>query len=364
MGRQWGPSMKVAEQAGCVVSASRAGQPDAGSWSCSGVILSRSPGLVLCHGGIFTPFLRTGSTALTQTGATFLPGDSCSDDLRLHVQWRSTAASPAGRAEQELPGLCTPQCASLGLEPSAASRARARSLQPPRPAQLLLLLSCPAFRSHFARLFGAEAAEQWHFVSSAPDDACCNQKASLSLVSCVPRNVAIWGRVVFATQETSPYDIAVVSLEEDLNGVPMPVPAEHFHEGEPVSVVGFGVFGQACGPSVTSGILSAVVHVDDTPVMLQTTCAVHGGSSGGPLFSTRSGDLLGIIASNTRDNNTGATYPHLNFSIPITVLQPALKQYSQTGDLCGLQELDLATEPVKVVWRLQRPLPEAPRSKL
>lgn len=63
--------------------------------------------------------------------------------------------------------------------------------------------------------------------------------------------------------------------------------------GEPVSVVGFGVFGQACGPSVTSGILSAVVHVDDTPVMLQTTCAVHGGSSGGPLFSTRSGDLLG-----------------------------------------------------------------------
>lgn len=63
--------------------------------------------------------------------------------------------------------------------------------------------------------------------------------------------------------------------------------------GEPVSVVGFGVFGQACGPSVTSGILSAVVRVDGTPVMLQTTCAVHGGSSGGPLFSTHSGDLLG-----------------------------------------------------------------------
>lgn len=63
--------------------------------------------------------------------------------------------------------------------------------------------------------------------------------------------------------------------------------------GEAVSVVGFGVFGQACGPSVTSGILSAVVQVDDTPVMLQTTCAVHGGSSGGPLFSTCSGDLLG-----------------------------------------------------------------------
>ena len=54
----------------------------------------------------------------------------------------------------------------------------------------------------------------------------------MSLVSCVPRNVAIWGRVVFATQETSPYDIAVVSLEEDLDGVPTPVPTEHFHEGK------------------------------------------------------------------------------------------------------------------------------------
>lgn len=174
----------------------------------------------------------------------------------------------------------------------------------------------------------------------------------------------IWGHVVFATQETSPYDIAVVSLDEDLDGIPMPVPAEHFHEGEAVSVVGFGVFGQTCGPSVTTGILSAVVQVDDTPVMLQTTCAVHGGSSGGPLFSTGSGELLGIVASNTRDNNTGATYPHLNFSIPITVLQPALQKYSQTGDLGGLRELDRATEPVRVVWRLQRPLAEALRSKL
>lgn len=566
MGRQWGPAMRAAEQAGCVVSASRAGQPEAGSWSCSGVILSRRPGLVLCHGGIFTPFLRAGSGALTAAGAAFLPGDSCGDDLRLHVQWGPKAASPAGRAERGRTGLCTPHCA--GLEPSPPARPRGRPLRPPRPAELLLLLSCPAFRAHFARLFGGEAAEQWHFANAAPDDevsedeeedqlralgwfallrvrpghgeeaeergpavavaplgavpkgapllACGSPfgafcpdiflntlsrgvlsnsagpllltdarclpgtegggvfaarpagalvalvaaplcwkarewvgltllcaaapllraaRAALGrlhpgatalaallppemgapwglplrdpgppwataavLVECstvwgsgvavaprlvvtcrhvapreatrvlvrstTPKSAMIWGHVVFATQETSPYDIAVVSLDEDLDGIPMPVPAEHFHEGEAVSVVGFGVFGQTCGPSVTTGILSAVVQVDDTPVMLQTTCAVHGGSSGGPLFSTGSGELLGIVASNTRDNNTGATYPHLNFSIPITVLQPALQKYSQTGDLGGLRELDRATEPVRVVWRLQRPLAEALRSKL
>uniref|UniRef100_A0A2R9A395 Peroxisomal leader peptide-processing protease n=1 Tax=Pan paniscus TaxID=9597 RepID=A0A2R9A395_PANPA len=463
MRRQWGSAMRAAEQAGCVVSASRAGQPEAGPWSCSGVILSRSPGLVLCHGGIFVPFLRAGSEALTAAGAVFLPGDSCSDDLRLHVQWAPTAAGPGGGAERGRPGLCTPQCASL--EPGPPAPSRGRPLQTRLPAELLLLLSCPAFWAHFARLFGDEAAEQWRFSSAARDDEVSEDEeadqlralgwfallgvrlgqeeveeergpamavsplgavtaalaallppevgvpwglplrdsgplwaAAAVLVECgtvwgsgvavaprlvvtcrhvspreaarvlvrstTPKSVAIWGHVVFATQETCPYDIAVVSLEEDLDDVPIPVPAEHFHEGEAVSVVGFGVFGQACGPSVTSGILSAVVQVNGTPVMLQTTCAVHSGSSGGPLFSNHSGNLLGIITSNTRDNNTGATYPHLNFSIPITVLQPALQLYSQTHDLGGLRELDRAAEPVRVVWRLQRPLAEAPRSKL
>lgn len=59
-----------------------------------------------------------------------------------------------------------------------------------------------------------------------------DQKASLHFVSLAHRSATIWGHVVFATQETSPYDIAVVSLEEDLGGVPTPVPAEHFHEGK------------------------------------------------------------------------------------------------------------------------------------
>ena len=46
------------------------------------------------------------------------------------------------------------------------------------------------------------------------------------------------------------------------------------------------------------------------------------------------------------------------------MLQPALQRYSQAGDLGGLRQLDRAPEPVRVVWRLQRPLAEAPRSKL
>ncbi|XP_038599324.1 peroxisomal leader peptide-processing protease [Tachyglossus aculeatus] len=179
-----------------------------------------------------------------------------------------------------------------------------------------------------------------------------------------PKSLEIHGRVVFATRDTSPYDVAVLELEEDLPEIPAPVLADRFQEGEDVSVVGFGVFGQACGPLVTAGILSAVVTVGEEPVMLQTTCAVHSGSSGGPVFATDSGQLLGIVASNTRDNSTGATYPHLNFSIPITVLQPALREYLRTGDPASLDPLNRADERVRRVWRLQRTAASQPHSRL
>ncbi|XP_060096793.1 peroxisomal leader peptide-processing protease [Heteronotia binoei] len=172
------------------------------------------------------------------------------------------------------------------------------------------------------------------------------------------------GKVVFATQDASPYDVALVELEDNLFLFVEPVLASRFYEGEDVSVVGFGAFGQACGPSVTSGILSAVITVEEKPVMLQATCAVHGGSSGGALFSTHSGKLLGIVASNTRDHSIGATYPHLNFSIPITVLQAALLEYTRSRDLCGFRELDRVADRVRVVWRLQREPGEVPLSKL
>ncbi|NWR65332.1 TYSD1 protease, partial [Bucorvus abyssinicus] len=165
---------------------------------------------------------------------------------------------------------------------------------------------------------------------------------------------ALRGHVVFATEESSPFDMAVVELEESMPGFVPPRPADTFLPGEEVSVVGFGALGRACGPSVTTGVLSAVVAVAGHPVMLQTTCAVHGGSSGGPLVSARSGRLLGIVASNTRDTSAGATYPHLNFCIPVTVLQPLIAQYRRTGDPDTFTTLNRVGEGVRAAWRLQR----------
>ncbi|NWY22005.1 TYSD1 protease, partial [Aphelocoma coerulescens] len=197
------------------------------------------------------------------------------------------------------------------------------------------------------------------------------------------------GRVVFATEESSPFDVAVVELEESVPGFVPPCLADTFLPGkqwgdtgcwgrgcdiplhpppaspipgEEVSVVGFGALGRACGPSVTAGVLSAVVAVAGRPVMLQTTCAVHGGSSGGPLVSSRSGCLMGIVVSNTRDTGVGATYPHLNFCIPITVLQPLVARYRRTGDPGAFAGLNRVGEGVRATWQLQqRP---GPPSKL
>ncbi|XP_063163565.1 peroxisomal leader peptide-processing protease [Candoia aspera] len=196
-----------------------------------------------------------------------------------------------------------------------------------------------------------------HVVSGA-------SKVCVRFLTSPNKDSVVKGKVVFATKDSSPYDVALVELEESLSAFLEPVLASTFHPGEDVSIVGFGVFGQACGPSVTSGILSAVITVEGKPVMLQATSAVHSGSSGGALFGTHSGKLLGIVASNTRDNSIRVTYPHLNFSIPITVLQSAILEYIHKRSLHGFQELDRAGERIQVVWRLQRDPVEVPLSKL
>ncbi|KAM6415851.1 peroxisomal leader peptide-processing protease [Rhynochetos jubatus] len=170
------------------------------------------------------------------------------------------------------------------------------------------------------------------------------------------------GRVVFATEESSPFDVAVVELEESVPACVPPCPADTFLRGEEVNVVGFGALGWACGPSVMAGVLSAVVAVAGRPVMLQTTCAVHAGSSGGPLVSSRTGRLLGIVASNAQDTHAGATYPHLNFCVPVSVLRPPLERYLLTRDPSAFAGLNRAGEAVRAAWRLQRH--PAPPSKL
>lgn len=63
--------------------------------------------------------------------------------------------------------------------------------------------------------------------------------------------------------------------------------------GDSVVVVGYGGMGRQCGPSLTSGVISKAIRLKDHLVMLQTTCAVQAGASGGAVVQRNSGELLG-----------------------------------------------------------------------
>lgn len=63
--------------------------------------------------------------------------------------------------------------------------------------------------------------------------------------------------------------------------------------------------------------------------------------------------VSGIVSSNTRDFAAKVTYPHLNFSIPVSVLEPLLSRFAQTQDPAVFQELDSTEDEVRRVWRLQ-----------
>nr|XP_046213763.1 peroxisomal leader peptide-processing protease [Oncorhynchus gorbuscha] len=164
---------------------------------------------------------------------------------------------------------------------------------------------------------------------------------------------AVVSDVLYSTKASSPYDVAVVQLRHLPPEVVVSRLATSFTPGEDVVVVGYGAFGQRCGPSLTSGILSRSIGCHGQAVMLQTTAAVQAGASGGAVVRAGSGELLGLVSSNTRDFSAKVTYPHLNFSVPMTVLEPLLRRYAQKGDIGVFRDLDTTDEGVRRVWRLQ-----------
>ncbi|XP_042358410.1 peroxisomal leader peptide-processing protease [Plectropomus leopardus] len=161
------------------------------------------------------------------------------------------------------------------------------------------------------------------------------------------------GEVLFSTKASSPYDLALVQLRDSTTKAVVPRMAQSYNPGESVVVVGYGGLGRRCGPSFTCGVLSKAISLSEGPIMLQTTCAVQAGTSGGAVVRTQTGELLGIVSSNTRDLAAKVTYPHLNFSIPVTIFQKLLQQFHQSRDVNVFRELDNTDKEVSTVWRLQ-----------
>ncbi|KAM4729372.1 peroxisomal leader peptide-processing protease isoform 2-T2 [Anableps anableps] len=134
------------------------------------------------------------------------------------------------------------------------------------------------------------------------------------------------GDVLFSTKASSPYDLALIELR-------VPVP-------------------EAVIPRMSHSF-DLAISLNGQPVMLQTTCAVQAGASGGAVVQKHSGELLGIVSSNARDLASSVTYPHLNFIIPVPVFQRLLQEFHKTRNVNVFSVLNNTEKDVKRVWRLQ-----------
>lgn len=161
------------------------------------------------------------------------------------------------------------------------------------------------------------------------------------------------GDVLFTTKASSPYDLALIELRVPIPEAVIPRMSQSFDLGKAVVVVGYGGLGRVCGPSLTSGVLSKAISLNCQPVMLQTTCAVQAGASGGAVVQKHSGELLGIVSSNARDLAASVTYPHLNFIIPVTVFQRLVQEFHKTRNVNVFSVLNNTEKEVRRVWRLQ-----------
>ncbi|KAF2075573.1 hypothetical protein CYY_003116 [Polysphondylium violaceum] len=124
--------------------------------------------------------------------------------------------------------------------------------------------------------------------------------------------------------------------------------------GTPVVVLGYPLIPPTQNPSlsITKGIISNIVYVDQCAVSYQTTASVHSGNSGGGLFDLN-GKFLGIVTCNAKQKN-GSIITELNFTIPATSLIHFFS-YANGSDPYALDIMKSTSTNkfLKALWKLQ-----------
>lgn len=93
------------------------------------------------------------------------------------------------------------------------------------------------------------------------------------------------------------------------------------------------------------------------PVVMQTTCAVYAGGSGGPVVAVHPShglQVVGLVVCNMRDSNR-VTFPHVNLAIPVPTIAPILNTFLKTKDETVLQFLDVECAAASHLWGLTHP---------
>lgn len=91
------------------------------------------------------------------------------------------------------------------------------------------------------------------------------------------------------------------------------------------------------------------------PVIMQTTCAVYAGTSGGPVVSVHPQhglQVIGIVVCNTKDTANKATFPHINLAIPVPAIIKIIEAFISSGDKMVLRYLDAECAAASQLWSL------------
>ncbi|XP_048419535.1 peroxisomal leader peptide-processing protease isoform X2 [Stegostoma tigrinum] len=485
------------ESCSCIVSAGlRSEAGVTGYWdgarSCSGLLLDRQRGLVLCHAQILSPFLRQQQQLSRQP---FLLPGAFHRDLQIQVQFRARTSPGGGRTEPRSEPLSESPSPDLNPEVPASGLVRSQGYG---PATFLVAFPCLEFREAFQSLY--HEADQWHFslddqeaaledlawfgLLQCPSWARGSQggeslqyvssellRKGQTLFSCASPFASFWSEVFMNTfskgivSNLAGERNAVILTDArclpgtegggiylklhglyylagliaaplcwkahewvgltlvcsitcifkairriwnalDKNGksvsfCPMsghlPLPSSRW-QGVLTQLFGVvallesdGVWGS--GVVISPRLILTCRHVlgraSAVEVKIQPDSGSCLASKGRVLFATKDNsaydvalvelekDLLyvevpvaasafntGIVSSNTRNNSAGACYPHLNFSLPITVLQPLLSRYKQTRDAAVFEELNQVNDRMCALWRPQDGFLITPKSKL
>lgn len=193
-------------------------------------------------------------------------------------------------------------------------------------------------------------------------------------------NSWLWcnAKVVYISK--GPLDISLLLLESAPNHLcPINLDLLCPSPGSKAFVIGHGLLGPRCDllPTISSGVVAKVVKAEkpvaypsslqessagEIPVMLETTAAVHPGSSGGAVVSS-SGHMIALVTSNAKHGG-GTIIPHMNFSIPSAALEPVFIFAEDMKNLSLLEQLDRPNKDLTSVWAMMPPISPDPDPSL
>lgn len=187
-----------------------------------------------------------------------------------------------------------------------------------------------------------------HVVAEAPE-------REISIVMRAGKSSSrVLARLLYRTLDDQPYDVAILQvnaqdIDPSLKAVRLSsVPAL---KGEPVLSMGFP-FSSSIRATVSSGVVSKT-----TDWMILTTCCAQSGTSGGPIVSQATGEMLGMVVSNVISSDGNVLYPRMSLAIPATVLDGPLREYLRTGNVDAFRAFTCDDVLARKIWNLQPLLP-------